>query len=58
MIVNSIAVPIEFAGLSPGSVGLYQINFKVPVDAPDGLAKVEIVQDSSHSNAVFLPVKR
>jgi uncharacterized protein (TIGR03437 family) len=29
-------VQISFAGLTPGSVGLYQINFRVPAEALDG----------------------
>jgi uncharacterized protein (TIGR03437 family) len=32
--VNGVECPTSFAGLSPGSVGLYQVNFKVPDDLP------------------------
>ena len=30
-------MPVVFAGLAPGFVGLYQINAVVPPDAPLGL---------------------
>jgi len=32
-----MSLPIEFAGLAPGEVGVCQINARVPNNAPQGL---------------------
>jgi adhesin/invasin len=56
--LNGNAVPVEFAGLTPGSVGLYQINFQVPPDAPDGDLNLIVSQGGVDSNAATLPVKQ
>jgi uncharacterized protein (TIGR03437 family) len=50
-------VPIAFVGLTPSSVGLYQINFQVPEGTPDGDLKLIVSQSGSQSNPAVLPVK-
>ena len=37
-LLNGASVPAAFAGLSPGSVGLYQVNLQIPDNAPSGNA--------------------
>lgn len=32
--LGGVALPVEFAGLTPGSIGVYQINARVPSDVP------------------------
>jgi uncharacterized protein (TIGR03437 family) len=44
---------ISFSGLAPGFVGLWQVNIKVPADAPSGAA-VEVI--ISHGDKVAKPV--
>ena len=34
--VGGVAAKVSFSGLTPGSVGLFQINVQVPADAPSG----------------------
>ena len=34
--LNTTTIPVSFAGLAPGFVGLYQINFQVPAPLADG----------------------
>jgi uncharacterized protein (TIGR03437 family) len=51
--VSGSAAEVFFSGLSPGSVGLYQINFRVPADVPSGAADVVVII----SGASSLPVK-
>jgi uncharacterized protein (TIGR03437 family) len=51
--VSGRAAEVFFSGLSPGSVGLYQINFRVPADAPSGAADVVV----NFSGASSVPVK-
>jgi uncharacterized protein (TIGR03437 family) len=38
LVLGGIEVDPEFAGLAAGTVGLYQINAKVPGEAPAGSA--------------------
>jgi adhesin/invasin len=47
---------IKFAGLTPGFVGLYQVNFVVPAGAKPGTHQIEVSQGSFHSNSATLPV--
>jgi uncharacterized protein (TIGR03437 family) len=56
--VGGHAAEVSFAGLSPGTVGLYQINVKIPEDAPTGDA-VEIVvsQKNATSNPVTIAIR-
>jgi uncharacterized protein (TIGR03437 family) len=44
-----------FAGLTPGLVGLYQIDFQVPSGLPAGNITVAISQDGQTSNQTVLP---
>ncbi len=36
--IGGITAPLQFSGLAPGFVGLYQINVQVPTSAPTGSA--------------------
>jgi len=38
VLLNGVAVPAAYAGLSPGSVGMYQVNLQIPDSAPTGNA--------------------
>ena len=49
---------VAFAGLSPGLIGLYQINFVVPPDAITGNLELQVVQNGVIANTSFLPVAR
>ncbi len=48
--------PIGFAGLTPGGVGLYQINFSVPQTAKSGKLPVVITEGGVLANATTLIV--
>jgi len=47
---------VVFAGLTPTLVGLYQVNFQVPVGVPDGDLVLELTQPNGGSNSSILPV--
>jgi uncharacterized protein (TIGR03437 family) len=47
---------IPFAGLTPTQVGLYQIDFQVPANAPNGDLVLVLTQSSGLTNSVILPV--
>jgi uncharacterized protein (TIGR03437 family) len=49
-------VNLLYAGLSPGGVGLYQINFTVPPDAASGNLNLAITQAGRDANGTMLPV--
>ena len=55
--LNGQLSPVEFSGLTPGAVGLYQINFQVPAGTPDGDLTLVVSQGGVTSNVVTLPVR-
>ena len=53
--INGAQSPILFAGLTPGLVGLYQINFQVPAGLPAGDITIVVSQNGQVSNQTVLP---
>jgi uncharacterized protein (TIGR03437 family) len=49
---------VAFAGLTPGSVGLYQIDFYVPSTVRNGNLNVVVTQNGFSSNMATLPVSQ
>ena len=47
---------IQYAGLTPSGIGLYQINFTVPMNARTGNLNLVITQGGVTSNTTTLPV--
>ena len=54
--VDGQTAEIFFAGMTPGFVGLDQINFRVPSNARSGKLPVVITQDGQSSNTSALTV--
>jgi uncharacterized protein (TIGR03437 family) len=54
--LNGVNVPVSFAGLTPSLVGLYQVNFQVPANAPNGDLQLVLTQTGGASNSTILPV--
>ena len=54
--LNNNPVPIAFAGLTPGLVGLYQINLQIPPDTPGGNLVLSVSQDGVAGNSAILPI--
>lgn len=52
------AAQVYFAGLTPGGVGLYQINCQIPADAATGDLPLVVTHNGVPANSVQLPVKR
>ncbi|MBK9170847.1 MAG: hypothetical protein IPM24_25790 [Bryobacterales bacterium] len=46
-----------FAGLTPGFVGLYQVNFQIPADSSTGELRLTVTQDGISSNETTLTVQ-
>jgi uncharacterized protein (TIGR03437 family) len=55
--VGSSFGDIQFSGLAPGLVGLWQINVKIPTDATSGTVSVRVLINGSPSNLVSVTVK-
>jgi uncharacterized protein (TIGR03437 family) len=53
--IGGAPVPVLFAGLTPGLVGLYQINFQIPANA-GGTLELEVSQGGIVSNSTIIPV--
>ncbi len=53
--LNGAVYPIAFAGLTPGLVGLYQMNFQVPAGLPAGNLTLVVNQNGALSNQTVLP---
>jgi len=54
--VGSQTATVEFAGLAPGFVGLYQIDLQVPVNAPAGSLPLVVSQNGVTGNTTNLIV--
>lgn len=54
--IGSQPAAIAFAGLTPGLVGLYQINFAVPSGLPNGNLPIVLTQGGQTGNVAVLPV--
>jgi len=51
------AQQVLFSGLTPGSIGLYQIDVVVPSNAPAGMQPVVIAQNGVSSQPANLPIQ-
>ena len=55
--IASIPAQVTFSGLTPGFVGLYQVNVQVPVGFLSGTQSVEIIINGVPSNTVTIAVE-
>jgi uncharacterized protein (TIGR03437 family) len=55
--VGGVATAVEFSGLAPGFVGLYQINVLVPANAPIGATIPVVVSIGTTSNTANIAVQ-
>jgi uncharacterized protein (TIGR03437 family) len=53
--IDGTQYPILFAGLTPGLVGLYQMNFQVPAGLAAGNLTIIVSQNGQASNQTVLP---
>ncbi|HME06320.1 MAG TPA: hypothetical protein VKG25_04685, partial [Bryobacteraceae bacterium] len=58
VLVDSQNAGVQFAGLTPGAVGLYQINFTVPLNSASGMLNLVVMQNGVSSNTTKLPVSQ
>ena len=48
---------VQYVGLAPGLVGVYQVNFRIPPSTPSGLQELVITVASASSLTVQVPVQ-
>ena len=56
MTLGGVGLDVQYAGLAPGSVGLYQINANVPKSAPQGLDIPLIISQGGSSTTLSVRV--
>ena len=56
MTLDAQPVDIAYAGLTPSGIGLYQINFTVPMNAKAGNLELIVTQSGVRANTTKLPV--
>lgn len=54
--IDGVAAPFYWAGLTPGGIGLYQINCQVPKGARTGDLPLVVIQGDVAANAATIPV--
>ena len=58
VVLNGTPLPASFAGLTPGYIGLYQVNVNIPVATPPSLGiSVTLKQGDQFSNSVVLALQ-
>ena len=57
MTLAGLPCEVQFAGLAPGFVGVYQVNFRVPANAPPGSQDVVLTAGPASSPAVKVAVR-
>jgi len=56
--VGGLPATVQFAGLAPGFVGLYQVNVQIPAGVPPGPAvPLVLLQNGVPSNTVSLAIR-
>jgi len=55
--IGGVPADIQFQGLAPGYVGLYQVNLKVPSGLPTGDLLLVLTANGLRSNEALLAVK-
>ena len=55
--IGGLSVPVLFSGLTPGFVGLYQVNVQVPANAPpSSAATIKVQAGNATSNSVVVAI--
>ena len=55
--IAGLPCEVQFSGLAPGFVGVYQVNFRVPDNLPGGLQDLVISTSSAASPAIKVAVR-
>jgi uncharacterized protein (TIGR03437 family) len=54
--INGVTLPVEYARLSQGEVGVYEIKCRVPWNVPKGMNQTLRIGQGSYSTALSVRV--
>jgi uncharacterized protein (TIGR03437 family) len=54
--LGGVQLPLDYAGLAPGQVGVYQINARIPSWVPTGMTVPLVITQDGHSTTVSIRV--
>jgi uncharacterized protein (TIGR03437 family) len=54
--LGGVSLPVDYFGLTPGEVGVYQINVGVPSNVPTGLSVPLVISQGTYSTSLSLRV--
>jgi uncharacterized protein (TIGR03437 family) len=54
--LGGVSLPVMYAGLAPGEVGVNQINIQIPSDTPEGLSVPLTITQGNSTNSLNLRV--
>jgi uncharacterized protein (TIGR03437 family) len=57
VLIGERSCPVQFAGLAPGLVGVFQINFQAPAGIPGGLQPLRLRVDGVPGREALIPVR-
>ena len=58
VVVGSVLGSVQYSGLTPGAVGVWQINLQIPSTAPTGAAvPIRVVVNGVSSNSVTIAIR-
>ena len=57
MTIGGVPAVIEYSGLAPGYLGLYQVNAQIPMDAPTGEQPLSLTINGVRSNVVKIGIR-
>jgi uncharacterized protein (TIGR03437 family) len=58
VLLNGTELPVLFAGLAPGFIGLYQVNVTIPASTPPGLGiPLALKAGGQQSNSVLVALQ-
>jgi minor extracellular serine protease Vpr len=55
--IGGVECDVQFAGLAPGFAGVFQVNFRVAENAPEGRVALVLHAGAAPSPAVEVPVE-
>jgi uncharacterized protein (TIGR03437 family) len=57
-LLNSVELPVQYAGLTPGFIGLYQVNVPIPAgNAPASNLSLSLKANGVVSNTVSVVIQ-
>ena len=56
--IGGIDAQVLWAGLAPGLIGVYQVNLRIPANAPNGRQEILVTADGRRSGPASLNVQR